>query len=885
MAAVEEYRRNVQLRPANQQEVRVGTSANTFGGAVGAAAQDAGNAAFKIADAVDFKQQLESDASAREAFNAYRYEQREALRAPETGFLNQTGGNASGVQQTAEDRLDALRTQYGDGLDPRARQKYDALVDEMQDQAHASLLSYTSGESRNYIVNQRQATIDGFVEEAATNWNDEALFEQNLGLALREQSELGALQGWDGETAARAGEGLISSAYRNRIVMAASEDPIAAQQLLEQARDALSAEDEYALDTGLEGLVQDAQAEQFTQQFVVRGSAPRGTGSSVISAGSGYTVVRNSDGSVVRRDGTRAWRNNNPGNIEYGDFARSRGAVGTDGRFAVFSTYEEGRAAKASLLFESPSYRDRTIEGAIARYAPAFENDTGSYTAQVAAAAGVPPSTKMSSLNAAQREAMLDAMERVEGFRVGSERVVQEGSMPLPSGATGPETLTGRMNYDGVSAMIESAGQDNTEVNRQLYGRLGPSASSLIMSAQMTPALPASVALSPEVLAANPRFAGMSVGEVYDSVAAAVGDDPASRMGRNYFDVQGAYEAAMGIEDPEVRAKVLANIGTMATLQDRARTEGRREAAEEAWNEYNTNGTTDFPLEMRQRMGQAGWTSFQAAVRADQQGGTVTDPDTWETLTRLSSSDPRAFADLNLTSYYGSLSQSDRQRFILLQEDARAGVRGAAADREEGRVAMDFGKAYDAADNVYQALVEPTSVSQMNGEQRQRRLRFQQQLTDMMQDFYDRESREPNEREIREMATVLALPITYSKPNTGFWRGGMDGVSGGAAGSLFDAAMRATGTEFDVNVSYDDIPLADRTRIAAQLMQVSGGELPSPNDIVEAYEQQAMISAGLPPNVDIGGVPQWLIEIEKADNPSVTDDEIVEKYQLFLMSQ
>jgi hypothetical protein len=139
----------------------------------------------------------------------------------------------------------------------------------------------------------------------------------------------------------------------------------------------------------------------------------------VAGAGSGFTNVELPDGTVQRREGTRAWRNNNPGNIEFGDFARSRGAVGTDGRFAVFPSYEDGRAAKEALLFESPSYRDRTIAGAINRYAPPSENDTRNYVGTITNALGVSPDTPLSDLTPDQRNLMLNTMERIEGFRPG----------------------------------------------------------------------------------------------------------------------------------------------------------------------------------------------------------------------------------------------------------------------------------------------------------------------------------------------------------------------------------------------------------------------------------------------------------------------------------
>lgn len=148
----------------------------------------------------------------------------------------------------------------------------------------------------------------------------------------------------------------------------------------------------------------------------------------VLGAGKGWTEVAGPDGKSVRREGARNWRNNNPGNIEYGDFAKRLGAIGTDGRFAVFPSYEAGRKAKASLLFENPNYKDKTLSAAISRYAPSFENDTGGYISAVAKATGVSPDTVLSNLTPDQREAMMDAMQKVEGFRPGKE-------MPLDASA------------------------------------------------------------------------------------------------------------------------------------------------------------------------------------------------------------------------------------------------------------------------------------------------------------------------------------------------------------------------------------------------------------------------------------------------------------------
>ena len=52
-----------------------------------------------------------------------------------------------------------------------------------------------------------------------------------------------------------------------------------------------------------------------------------------------------SDGVWINVGGDRNWRNNNPGNLEDGDFARRHGSIGSDGRFAIFPDYKTGKEA------------------------------------------------------------------------------------------------------------------------------------------------------------------------------------------------------------------------------------------------------------------------------------------------------------------------------------------------------------------------------------------------------------------------------------------------------------------------------------------------------------------------------------------------------------
>ncbi|WP_250538815.1 MULTISPECIES: hypothetical protein [unclassified Caballeronia] len=93
----------------------------------------------------------------------------------------------------------------------------------------------------------------------------------------------------------------------------------------------------------------------------------------------------------------RGIRNNNPGNIRYGDFARSAGAIGADsGGFAVFSDMRTGIEATAKLLRSYTARGFNTIRKIVSRWAPANENDTQAYIAAVAKQLGVSADTVLS---------------------------------------------------------------------------------------------------------------------------------------------------------------------------------------------------------------------------------------------------------------------------------------------------------------------------------------------------------------------------------------------------------------------------------------------------------------------------------------------------------
>lgn len=116
--------------------------------------------------------------------------------------------------------------------------------------------------------------------------------------------------------------------------------------------------------------------------------------------------------------GTRAWRNNNPGNIRMSDFSKRMGAIGSAGGFAVFPDEQTGATAVKQLL-KTKNYANKTIAGAISRYAPPSENNTAAYNQSIKKLTGLDINRSMVSLSDHELDLVVQAIQQIEGWKPG----------------------------------------------------------------------------------------------------------------------------------------------------------------------------------------------------------------------------------------------------------------------------------------------------------------------------------------------------------------------------------------------------------------------------------------------------------------------------------
>lgn len=149
-------------------------------------------------------------------------------------------------------------------------------------------------------------------------------------------------------------------------------------------------------------------------EYLLHGSISKPTGHSVSGKVTNETVASSASASSLQ---PRGIRNNNPGNIEYGDFAKRMGATGSDGRFAIFPTAQAGLSAMSALL---QSYANRGIDTAksiVSRWAPKGENDVGAYSRAVANALGVSPDASLNLKDPTVRANLMSAISAHENGR------------------------------------------------------------------------------------------------------------------------------------------------------------------------------------------------------------------------------------------------------------------------------------------------------------------------------------------------------------------------------------------------------------------------------------------------------------------------------------
>lgn len=295
-----------------------------------------------------------------------------------------------------------------------------------------NLVGHVQRENAQFQVDTGNAVVNGAVNDfkLATTEEDRNAAAQRIASGI---GHVGQLLGWSPEQIADTYRNKMGDAIQPTITsLIDAGDFATAKSILEQYGTGADADTYLKAQDLIEKSQAQAQGRQMGQQLA-DWVAAKGNGAS-----NHVRQYVNTDGSTYQKiGGSRSWRNNNEGNIRYGDFAKKHGAIGADkDGFAIFPDEATGSKAQEKLIFESQGgkhlstqgdygqgigYRDKTLSQMITAYAPPEENPTDQYIANVKRRANV-SDKRMSDYTPDERKRILDAMRVQEGWQVGTEQ-------------------------------------------------------------------------------------------------------------------------------------------------------------------------------------------------------------------------------------------------------------------------------------------------------------------------------------------------------------------------------------------------------------------------------------------------------------------------------
>jgi hypothetical protein len=154
-------------------------------------------------------------------------------------------------------------------------------------------------------------------------------------------------------------------------------------------------------------------------KFVSAREGPPNAGSKI------YTVhYLDENGNItIRSEGTKAWRNNNPGNMRYrGGFACRHGAIGSAGGMAVFPNEAVGKQALVSLL-KSSNYNTLKIKDLSQKY---DKDNAQEYRRMLLSISKLDPNRCIKDLSEKEFDKLREAIERIEGWEIGLEDFIEK---------------------------------------------------------------------------------------------------------------------------------------------------------------------------------------------------------------------------------------------------------------------------------------------------------------------------------------------------------------------------------------------------------------------------------------------------------------------------
>ena len=261
MARIPVYESGVRTDPLANRRASAFITPAAAGAGFSEALSRLGSGIADVAEAMDYKDQITAKADSDNAYNQYMEHRRQVLYDPETGYLNQTGSNAlGGSREAALDELQKRREAVEQGLSPRALADFKRRADGVDNTVKDNAIKHASAQTRVYSSEQTAAAVTASLDAAGLAYNDEETSNAYLNEALNGLTEKALLEGWPKAKLDEALAAATSDTLLTRAIHMAADDPVLADQFLDERQDEIDQNAYLKMKSDLKGAVLSKKA-------------------------------------------------------------------------------------------------------------------------------------------------------------------------------------------------------------------------------------------------------------------------------------------------------------------------------------------------------------------------------------------------------------------------------------------------------------------------------------------------------------------------------------------------------------------------------------------------------------------------------------------------
>lgn len=227
MPVVPRYEPGVRLNPMNQRGFSVRATPEDAGAAAARGLGDLASGVSQVAQAQAFVQEMEGEAKAKEADNAYAAWAREAMYG-ENGYMNLEGQAAVVARAEFEKQAAEKKAEFGAGLNGFGAKAYEnastARLNSILDQT----ITHQASERKTWMKTASADRVKTFADDALAGYQNPKIVEKNIAAGIAEIRSMGALAGLDADSLKAREEEFTAGVHKNVALRMAQTDPAAA---------------------------------------------------------------------------------------------------------------------------------------------------------------------------------------------------------------------------------------------------------------------------------------------------------------------------------------------------------------------------------------------------------------------------------------------------------------------------------------------------------------------------------------------------------------------------------------------------------------------------------------------------------------------------------